>query len=44
MNCIKLNVVKSTDGGVTWWCPYNVTDTHPNIDDPEFQIKSDNSF
>ena len=21
-------VIKSTDGGATWWCPWNATDTH----------------
>ena len=30
---VDLNVIKSTDGGATWWCSYKATDTHPVADD-----------
>ena len=38
---IDLNVMKSEDGGVTWWCPYKATDTHPVADDLDSYICPD---
>ena len=38
---IDLNVVKSTDGGSTWWCSYKATDTHPVADDLDSYICPD---
>ena len=36
-----LNVMKSEDGGVTWWCPYKASDTHPVADDLDSYICPD---
>jgi len=38
---IDLNVMKSEDGGATWWCPYKATDTHPVADDLDSYICPD---